>query len=116
MSAQSWYWRYSGRQAGSRTWSDIANWLDSIGLRKYADVFEANEIDLDAAWHLTEQDLVEIGLPLGPRRKSWPAILSHNRPWINRSVGPGTGETSERRHITVHICRYCRLDRTLREA
>jgi class 3 adenylate cyclase len=81
--------------------SDIANWLDSIGLRKYANVFDANEIDLDAAWHLTEQDLVEIGLPLGPRRKVLAAILSHKPSMDEPSVGPGTGEAGERRHITV---------------
>ena len=49
--------------------SDVASWLAQLGLGKYADDFAAHEVDLASLVHLTEHDLKEIGLPLGPRRK-----------------------------------------------
>ena len=48
---------------------DIASWLTRLGLDKYVRVFTENEIDLGALRHLSEDDLKELGLPVGPRRK-----------------------------------------------
>jgi hypothetical protein len=48
---------------------DIASWLSRLGLDKYVRAFVENEIDLDALRHLSEDDLKELGLPVGPRRK-----------------------------------------------
>ena len=48
---------------------DVGSWLARLGLAKYADVFAQNEIDLDALRHLSDDDLKELGLPIGPRRK-----------------------------------------------
>lgn len=48
---------------------DIATFLAALGLEKYAPVFAENEVDLAALAHLSEDDLKELGLPLGPRRK-----------------------------------------------
>src|SRR5262245_62450856 len=53
---------------------DIACWLTRLGLGKYVEAFTANEIDLDALRHLSEDDLKELGLPVGPRRKVLAAI------------------------------------------
>ena len=53
---------------------DIASWLTRLGLDKYVRVFTENEIDLDALRHLSEDDLKELGLPVGPRRKVLAAI------------------------------------------
>jgi hypothetical protein len=53
---------------------DIASWLTRLGLDKYVRVFTENEIDLDALRHLSEDDLKELGLPVGPRRKLLAAI------------------------------------------
>lgn len=55
---------------------DIASWLTRLGLDKYVRVFTENEIDLDALRHLSEDDLKELGLPVGPRRKVLAAIAS----------------------------------------
>lgn len=55
---------------------DIAPWLARLGLDKYIDAFTTNEVDLDALRHLSEDDLKELGLPLGPRRKIMAAIAS----------------------------------------
>ena len=36
---------------------DIGEWLDRLGLVRYADAFGENEINLDALPHITEDDL-----------------------------------------------------------
>ena len=46
---------------------DISEWLESLGLGKYADAITENEIDFDALPHVTEEDLKEIGIALGAR-------------------------------------------------
>ena len=48
---------------------DIAAFLAALGLEKYASVFAENEVDLAALAHLSDDDLKELGLALGPRRK-----------------------------------------------
>ena len=53
---------------------EISEWLEQLGLEKYAELFIDNEIDIDAARHLTEDDLKEMDLPIGPRKKLLHAI------------------------------------------
>ena len=48
---------------------DIKLWLKNIGLEKYTEVFASDDIDLDVAPSLSEQDLEKLGLSLGHRRK-----------------------------------------------
>lgn len=48
---------------------ELSPLLEQLGLGRYASVFAENEVDLDALRLLSEQDLIELGLPLGPRRK-----------------------------------------------
>jgi hypothetical protein len=50
--------------------SDVKQWLSDLGLEKYAAAFAANEIDLAALRELTESDLRELGLPIGPGERS----------------------------------------------
>jgi len=52
----------------------IDDWLKSIELQEYADRFAANAIDLSVVPDLTEQDLRELEIPLGHRRKLLRAI------------------------------------------
>ncbi len=52
----------------------IQEWLESLGLAKYAKAFAKNEIDFEVLRHLGEDDLRELGLPLGPRKKLLAAI------------------------------------------
>lgn len=54
--------------------SDIKEWLEQNGLGEHAEAFVANEIDLDAARDLTENDLRELGIAMGPRKKLIRAI------------------------------------------
>ena len=47
----------------------IAEWLDNLGMSEYAQRFAENEIDVSVLRHLTDQDLKDIGVALGHRRK-----------------------------------------------
>src|ERR1700751_3133651 len=53
---------------------EIADWLNRLGMPEYAERFAENEIDLSALPHLTDQDLKDIGVLLGHRRKMLAAI------------------------------------------
>src|SRR5262249_42054453 len=75
---------------------------------QYAQCFAENEIDVSVLRYLTDQDLKEIGVPLGPRRKLLAAIaeLGASAP---ASPQPTSAEakphdTAERRQLTVMFC------------
>ncbi len=50
--------------------------LEALDLGKYHEVFAENEIDMAAAQFLTDDDLKELGLPMGPGRKFAAAIAA----------------------------------------
>jgi class 3 adenylate cyclase/tetratricopeptide (TPR) repeat protein len=77
----------------------IAEWLAARGLERYAPAFEEAEIDLATVALLTDDDLREMGLPLGPRRK----VLSDRGASTASAVAfdIDTPCTAERRQITV---------------
>ena len=75
--------------------SGIAEWLSAQGLERYASAFEDAEIDVATLPLLTDDDLREIGLPLGPRRK---ILSSRETPAPSDAAAASTGE---RRQITV---------------
>ena len=52
----------------------IAAWLEKLGMPEYGECFAENKIDLSVLPHLTDQDLKDIGIPLGHRRKMLAAI------------------------------------------
>jgi hypothetical protein len=52
----------------------IAAWLIEIGLRQYVDLFEREQIGLDLVTTLTEGDLIQLGLPLGPCKRLQNAV------------------------------------------
>jgi class 3 adenylate cyclase/ABC-type transport system involved in cytochrome c biogenesis ATPase subunit/tetratricopeptide (TPR) repeat protein len=92
--------------------SDITSWLSDIGLRKYADAFDEAEIDFAMLADLTEGDLKELDLPVGPRRKIWGAISRLGQggdapaPIRAETHAPSDVPTdssadAERRHLTV---------------
>ncbi|KAJ8510586.1 hypothetical protein OPV22_001020 [Ensete ventricosum] len=55
----------------SQTKSDMSvdSLLQSLGLEKYLITFKAEEVDMTALIHMTDEDLKAIGLPMGPRKK-----------------------------------------------
>ena len=54
----------------------IKQWLESLDLEKYVELFRENDIDFAALPHITEEDLKELGVTLGARRKILAAIGS----------------------------------------
>ncbi len=52
----------------------IAEWLKKLGMSEYAQVFAENRIDFSVLPDLTDQDLKDIGVVLGDRRKILRAI------------------------------------------
>lgn len=48
---------------------DLESWLAGLDLANYAGAFAENEVTLSDLPHLTDDDLKEIGLPIGPRRR-----------------------------------------------
>ncbi len=87
--------------------TDVARWLEDLGLRQYAGAFADNDIDLDVVAELTDDDLKSIGVSLGHRKKILRAIkelplppppMAEQAPVHQNEVETSTGE---RRHLTV---------------
>ncbi len=88
---------------------DISKWLEDLGLGRYTDVFAENEIDFDALPHVTEEDLKEIGIALGARRKLLAVIAKleskiEPMPYQEAASGRPVGAEAERRQLTVMFC------------
>jgi class 3 adenylate cyclase len=85
----------------------IAEWLASIGLGEYAQRFAENAIDLSVVRDLTDQDLKDLGVLLGHRRKMLRAIaeLEGEVP-VSAQTGakPAARDSAERRQLTVMFC------------
>ncbi|KAH8944118.1 hypothetical protein BDL97_13G091900 [Sphagnum fallax] len=47
----------------------VAGLLQSLGLGKYSIILQAEEVDMTALRHMSESDLKELGMPMGPRKK-----------------------------------------------
>jgi class 3 adenylate cyclase len=84
---------------------EISDWLEKLGMSEYAQRFAENDIDIAVLRHLTDQDLKELGVSLGHRRKMLAAIaevagaeLTSLQP---ASTEPKPQDTAERRQVTV---------------
>ena len=68
----------------------IADWLENLGMSEYTERFAENGIDISVLRDLTDQDLKDIGVLLGHRRKILRAIgeLSSAAPL---TTGPSVG-------------------------
>src|SRR3984893_311567 len=85
----------------------IAEWLASIGLGEYAQRFGENAIDLSIVRDLTEQDLKDLGVLLGHRRKMLRAIAELDGGALaaaETATEPVARDEAERRHLTVMFC------------
>jgi hypothetical protein len=52
----------------------IADWLEKLGMTEYTQCFAENRIDFSVLPELTDQDLKDLGVVLGDRRKILRAI------------------------------------------
>ena len=96
----------------------IADWLEKLGMSEYAQRFAENGIDFGVLPDLTDQDLKDIGVLLGHRRKLLRAIAELNNvaapPLIIAATIPPAVEpppipspveaAGQRRHVTVMFC------------
>ena len=82
----------------------ITEWLASLGLSEYAQRFIENDIDVSVLRHLTDQDLKELGVSLGHRRK----MLAATAELAGAAALPPTHLSpegnAERRQLTVMFC------------
>src|SRR5215813_9167959 len=93
----------------------IADWLQQLGLGQYAQRFAENDISFSVLSDLTDQDLKEIGVSLGHRRRllreianlgqttaappSAPSLTASPIAALTAALQPKA--TGERRHVTV---------------
>uniref|UniRef100_A0A6N2KJ70 SAM domain-containing protein n=1 Tax=Salix viminalis TaxID=40686 RepID=A0A6N2KJ70_SALVM len=56
--------------------SSVDGFLQSLGLEKYLITFQAEEVDMTALVHMTDEDLKALGIPMGPRKKILLALES----------------------------------------
>ncbi|XP_015892447.1 uncharacterized protein LOC107426714 [Ziziphus jujuba] len=56
--------------------ASVDEFLQSLGLEKYSITFQAEEIDMTALVHMSDEDLKAIGIPMGPRKKILLALES----------------------------------------
>ena len=83
----------------------IADWLEKLGMSEYAQRFAENDIDISVLRHLTDQDLKDLGVSLGHRRKM---LARDQRACCRYCHGaeslrpePKPQDTAERRQVTV---------------
>jgi class 3 adenylate cyclase len=86
----------------------IADWLEKLGLGQYAQCFAENDISFAVLPDLTDQDLKEIGLSLGHRRRLLRAIAelpsgANDAPKAAAATAASAAsqDTAERRQVTV---------------
>ncbi len=85
----------------------ITLWLEKLGMSEYVPAFAENRIDFSVLRDLTDQDLKDIGVVLGDRRKLLRAISELNGapdalPATSTTAAPQS--SAERRQLTVMFC------------
>ena len=90
----------------SSSMSDLRNWLEGLGLEEYVETFDENKIDREVLTELTEDDLKDLGILLGHRKKLMQAIAALAPTASPASASAGQASTvdeaeGERRHLTV---------------
>ena len=87
----------------------VADWLEKLGLSEYTALFAENGIDISVLRYLTDQDLKDIGVLLGHRRKMLAAISELTGATTVTSEAaaveaqPKTQDSAERRQVTVML-------------
>ena len=91
--------------------SDVAQWLEKLGLGQYTNLFAENDIDFEVLPHLTDDNLKELGLTLGHRVKLKTAIEAFSLEEASSQKAVPVASQSElqpaeaeRRQLTVMFC------------
>jgi class 3 adenylate cyclase/tetratricopeptide (TPR) repeat protein len=91
---------------------DLRLWLRRVGLEQHAEIFMANDIDIDVLPELSDEDLKELGLSLGHRRRilrmiselSDAAVQPPATGMARHGAGDDSVREAERRQLTVLFC------------
>jgi hypothetical protein len=91
---------------------DIDDWLRGIGFAQYAEMFRANDINIELLGRLTNDDLKDVGVvSLGHRKKLLEAIAELGGTPVSAPTSATPPPISvpvetagERRHLTVMFC------------
>jgi class 3 adenylate cyclase/tetratricopeptide (TPR) repeat protein len=94
---------------GSAPANDVTEWLRGLGLERFAPVFAQQEIELSVLPDLTEIDLRDLGIPMGPRKQILKAIADLRQgnaaPASTADAPSGQpADRAERRHVTIMFC------------
>ncbi len=85
--------------------SEVREWLRRNNLEQYADAFEANDIGIDILPELNEQDLEQLGVSLGNRRRLLKAVAAGAAERASpRPSSAQVAADAERRQVTVLFC------------
>jgi class 3 adenylate cyclase/tetratricopeptide (TPR) repeat protein/energy-coupling factor transporter ATP-binding protein EcfA2 len=87
--------------------SRVGDWLERQGLGTYADAFAANSIDWPLLARLTIDDLRELGLNIGERRRFLEAAATLGVRGVEANAAtstPALDGDAERRQLTVMFC------------
>lgn len=63
----------------------VRDWLNGLGLSRYAEAFETNDVDIEVLPSLNEADLEKLGVSLGHRKKILKAVAGSPRTAIAES-------------------------------
>jgi class 3 adenylate cyclase len=85
----------------SAAMQEIADWLEKLGMSEYAGCFAENKINLSALRYLTDQDLKDIGIPLGHRRIMLAEISALAGSAVATREPAARTDAAERRQVTV---------------
>jgi class 3 adenylate cyclase/tetratricopeptide (TPR) repeat protein len=83
---------------------ELRCWLEQIGLAQHAETFAASDIDLDVLPELSDEDLKELGLSLGHRRRLLRAIVQRTSESVLGAAPDTPSRDAERRQLTVLFC------------
>jgi class 3 adenylate cyclase/predicted ATPase len=83
----------------------IVDWLKQLGLGEYAQRFAENDIDVSVLPDLTDQELKDLGVSLGHRKKMLRAIADLGAALADKATTEhARQDDAERRHLTVMLC------------
>ncbi|MEM7507208.1 MAG: AAA family ATPase [Pseudomonadota bacterium] len=84
---------------------DLDTWLAQHGLEPLSEVFRAQDIDLDMVGDLTNEDMRELGLSIGQRKRLQKAIRSQSgSARADDQPAPDQMAVAEKRQITILFC------------
>ncbi|WP_271499381.1 adenylate/guanylate cyclase domain-containing protein [Bradyrhizobium sp. CCBAU 11357] len=85
----------------------ITEWLETLGMSAYAQLFLENRIDISVLGDLDDHDLRELGIVLGDRKKILRAIRelhASEKVASTTTSAQWAAEEAERRQLTVMFC------------